>query len=220
MLLNVVLRVVAVGDPLSVGDGHRRRAWLRFGTTRAKAAIRHRPSIHIEPRGARATARHYIRDLVYGANDGIITTFAVVAGVAGGQLSATAALVVGAANLAADGLSMGVGNVLAIRAHESAREADNLPEEEAHPWKHGFATFVAFVGAGLLPLLPYLLRVPSESVFAVSSALTLAALFAVGAARASVTDGQWWRAGVEMLALGAIVAAAAYGAGALVAVVV
>ena len=149
-----------------------------------------------------------------------ITTFAVVAGVAGGQLSATAALVVGAANLAADGLSMGVGNVLAIRAHESAREADNLPEEEAHPWKHGFATFVAFVVAGLLPLLPYLLRVPSESVFAVSSALTLGSLFAVGAARGLVTDGQWWRAGVEMLALGAIVAAAAYGAGALVAVVV
>ena len=36
-------------------------------------------SLHVEPRGAAATARHYIRDVVYGANDGIITTFAVVA---------------------------------------------------------------------------------------------------------------------------------------------
>src|SRR5688500_17310389 len=105
MLLNVVLRAIAVRDPLPVGDGHRRPARLRFWATRAKAAMRHRPSIHVEPRGAKATARHYIRDLVYGANDGVITTFAVVAGVAGGQLSATAALVVGAANLAADGLS-------------------------------------------------------------------------------------------------------------------
>ena len=63
-----------------------------------------RPSIHIVPRGPLATARHYIRDLVYGASDGVVTTFAVVSGVAGGALSPTAVLVVGAANLAADGL--------------------------------------------------------------------------------------------------------------------
>ena len=51
------------------------------------------------PTATTALARHYIRDLVYGANDGIITTFAVVAGVTGGALSHTAILVVGAANL-------------------------------------------------------------------------------------------------------------------------
>src|SRR5918993_4584186 len=96
-----------------------------------------RPSIHVEPCGVVAIARHYLRDLVYGANDGIITTFAGVAGVAGGELAASVVLIIGAANLAADGLSMGVGNLLAIRAHESARAAQNLPEEEAYPWKHG-----------------------------------------------------------------------------------
>jgi VIT1/CCC1 family predicted Fe2+/Mn2+ transporter len=64
-------------------------------------------------------------------------------------------LIVGVANLAADGLSMAVGNFLSIRANESARELDNLPEEEAHPWKHGFATFAAFVVAGAVTLVPY-----------------------------------------------------------------
>src|SRR4026209_1670104 len=115
-----------------------------------------RLSIHVEPHGAAGIARHYIRDLVYGANDGIITTFAVVSGVAGGQLSQLAVLVVGAANLAADGVSMGVGNFLAIRADERAREAEGLPELERHPWKHGLATLVAFVVAGAVPLIPYL----------------------------------------------------------------
>ena len=52
-------------------------------------------------------------------------------------------VIVCAANLAADGLSMGVGNYLAIRAHEGAREADDLPEEEASPARHGLATFLA-----------------------------------------------------------------------------
>jgi VIT1/CCC1 family predicted Fe2+/Mn2+ transporter len=176
-----------------------------------------RGSLHIEPHGVLATARHYIRDLVYGANDGIITTFAVVAGVAGGSLSSVAVLVVGAANLAADGVSMGIGNLLAIRANESARAADNLPEEEAYPWKHGVATLVAFVGAGGVPLVPYVLPIADTHRLIWSGLMTMAALFVVGAARAAVTRDQWWRTGLEMLLLGGLVAAAAYGAGALTA---
>lgn len=167
-----------------------------------------------------AIARHYIKDLVYGATDGVITTFAVVAGVTGGALSHSAVLIVGAANLAADGLSMAVGNFLAIRAHESAREADDLPEEESRPWRHAAATFAAFVAAGAVPLLPYVVPAAQGKEFTWSAASTLAALFAVGAARATVTVDRWWAAGLEMLLLGVVVAAVAYGAGALIALAV
>jgi len=161
-----------------------------------------------------ATARHYIRDLVYGANDGIITTFAVVAGITGGSLSQSAVLIVGAANLAADGLSMGVGNYLAIRAHESARVVEQLPPEERHAWRHGLATFAAFATAGAVPLAPFFVPGGSLERFGWSVALTLGALFGVGAARGAVTADRWWRSGAEMLGLGVLVAAAAYGAGA------
>src|SRR5688572_7952189 len=95
-----------------------------------------RLSRHVEPRGAVEIARHYIRELIYGANDGIITTFAVVAGVAGGGLSLPVVLIIGAANLLADGLSMAAGNYLSIRAYESVLETQNLPEEEASPFRH------------------------------------------------------------------------------------
>lgn len=176
-----------------------------------------RHSIHVEPSGTVATARHYLRDLVYGANDGIITTFAVVAGVAGGQLTAAAVLIIGAANLAADGVSMGVGNFLAIRANESARAAQNLPEEEAYPWKHGLVTLVAFVIAGSVPLLPYVVPMEPGSRLLWSGVMTAVALFSVGAARAAVTVDRWWRTGLEMLLLGAAVATAAFGAGAVIA---
>ena len=164
-----------------------------------------------------AMARHYVRDLVYGANDGIITTFAVVSGAAGGALTYTAILIIGAANLAADGMSMGAGNLLAIRAHERVRAAENLPEEEAYPWKHGVATLLAFVGAGSVPLLPFLFPGEFGARALWSTGLTLAGLFIVGAARATLTRERWWRAGLETLSLGALVAAAAYGASALVA---
>lgn len=176
-----------------------------------------RGSFHVDPQGAHAIARHYIRDLVYGANDGLITTFAVVSGVAGGALSHVAVLVIGAANLAADGVSMGAGNLLAIRADERARAADGLPELETYPWKHGLATLLAFVVAGAIPLVPFLMPIAASSRFTASTASTFGALFVLGCVRGLVTREPWWRTGLETLALGAVVAVAAYGAGLLVA---
>ena len=56
--------------------------------------------------------------------------------------------------------------------------------------------------------------------FALSIALTFLAMFAVGASRALIADLRWWRAGCEMLGLGGVVAALAYGSGAIVAAMV
>ncbi|HET7698985.1 MAG TPA: VIT1/CCC1 transporter family protein [Vicinamibacterales bacterium] len=165
-----------------------------------------------EPVGALAIVRHYIRDVVYGANDGLITTFAVVVGAVGGGLSPRAMLILGSANLFADGLSMGVGNYLSIRAHESALAAQQRLPEEAHPARHGAMTLLAFVAAGAVPLAPFTIGV--ELAFALSVVLTFAMLFTVGALRAMVTADRWWVGGLEMLLLGGSVALAAYGSGA------
>lgn len=175
---------------------------------------RPRLSVHQEPTGALAIARHYIRDLVYGANDGLITTFAVVVGAVGGGLSPRAMLILGSANLFADGLSMGVGNYLSIRSHESALAALGAPEEEARPVRHGLATLVAFVAAGAVPLVPFALGAAADLGLAWSVALTFTMLFTVGALRALVTVERWWIGGFEMLLLGVAVAIAAYAAGA------
>ena len=179
-----------------------------------------RASQHAEPHGALQIARHYVRELVYGANDGIITTFAVVAGVSGGGLPLRVVLIIGAANLFADGLSMGVGNYLSIRAHESVLQAQQQPEQEASPVRHGIATFAAFVMAGALPLVPYMIPNLHIDRFALSAVFTLVALFAVGASRALIANVSWWLGGFEMFALGALVAAAAYSSGAVVAALV
>lgn len=170
-----------------------------------------------EPHGARAIAQHYLGDLVYGANDGIITTFAVVAGVAGASLSERTVLAVGVANLLADGLSMAVGNYHSIRSSESVRRAQGLPVREPYPVRHGGATFAAFVAAGLVPLLPYVLHTPPEWRFTSALIATMTTLFVVGSMRAAVTADRWWRSGFEMLALGAVVAFVAYFAGSFVA---
>lgn len=58
----------------------------------------------------------FLSDFIYGAIDGAITTFAVVAGVAGAGLEASIVIILGLANIAADGFSMAVSNYLGTRA--------------------------------------------------------------------------------------------------------
>jgi VIT1/CCC1 family predicted Fe2+/Mn2+ transporter len=81
--------------------------------------------------------------------------------------------------------------------------------------KHGTATFVGFIVAGLVPLLAYVVPLADGAQFGTAVALTLSTLFAVGAARAFVTHLAWLRSGLEMLAVGALAAAVAYAIGAL-----
>lgn len=75
--------------------------------------------------------RSYLRDFVYGGIDGAVTTFAVVAGVVGAELAAGVVIVLGLANLVADGFSMGVSSLIGYRTEQQQRaRARRL--EEAH----------------------------------------------------------------------------------------
>jgi vacuolar iron transporter family protein len=216
-----------------------------------------------------------IKSLVYGGLDGIITTFAVVAGVAGADLSAGIVLILGFANLFADGISMAIGDFLSTRAEteyneaERARElwevenypegeklelaelyeAKGIPKEDAEklvsilaehkdawvdvmmaeelgiieeresPLKNALVTFFSFAIFGFVPLVAYVLAraVPflAENTFIVACLLTAITLFGLGAQKVRITNKNWFVSGAEMLILGGIAAAAAYGIGAL-----
>ncbi len=157
---------------------------------------------------------HHIGDLVFGANDGIVTTFAVVSGVSGAALSPRIAIVLGLANLLADGFAMGAGNYLGMRSEQDYQRSIGaaLREGRTHALGHGAAIFVAFLLAGSVPLLPFLI-VPAEWMFATSCLATAATLFVVGSLRTLVTQARWFISGLEMLAVGSVAAAAAYGVG-------
>lgn len=95
--------------------------------------------MRLDPHG---TLRTYLKQIVYGGNDGIITTFAIVAGFAGAQAHGTAAfgalavLVFGMANLTADAVSMGMGEFLSGRSNRDlyhARHAEAQVTAAADP---------------------------------------------------------------------------------------
>ncbi|POG57008.1 VIT1/CCC1 transporter family protein [Haloferax marisrubri] len=160
----------------------------------------------------------YLPELIYGANDGIVTTFAVVAGVAGASLSPSIVIVLGFANLFADGFSMGMSNYLSERSEEDyhdARGDGHARTDGKTPVRTAAATFAAFIVAGWAPLFPYVLRL--EPLFPVSIAVTAAAFFAVGASRSLVTNRSWLANGVEMFVVGMAAATVAYVVGNLLA---
>jgi VIT1/CCC1 family predicted Fe2+/Mn2+ transporter len=215
-------------------------------------------------------ARSYLRDLVYGAIDGSVTTFSVVAAVAGAGLSPAIVIVLGVANLIADGFSMAAGNFLATRTEEERRRRVRRTEEahidqypagereevrqilakkgfagsdleravevitadrrqwvdtmlrEEHgmslhggsPWRAAAATFAAFVGVGLLPLLSFAAQTvwPGSvgSPFAWSAVLTGVAFFGIGAAKGPFVGQGWALSGLETLGVGGAAAALSY----------
>jgi VIT1/CCC1 family predicted Fe2+/Mn2+ transporter len=91
----------------------------------------------------------YLAEVVYGANDGIVTTFAVVAGVAGAALDPGIVVILGVANRLADGFSMGLRSYLSHQSDLTYQAAVGEATDGAKSPKGTAAvTFLAFVFVG------------------------------------------------------------------------
>lgn len=225
----------------------------------------------IGARIASATQHSYLGDFVLGAVDGTITTFALVAGVAGADLRPAVAIVLGMANLLADGISMAVGNYLNVRSSqqliEKARRIEEIhiervPEGEREEirqifqakgfegpvldevvevitrdhrrWvdtmitdelglpldtpsalRAGATTFIAFLLAGTVPLLPYFIAAgqPPATIFRMSAAAAGVTFFCIGVWKGMVVHRRWWLSGLETFGIGSFAALVAYGVG-------
>lgn len=153
---------------------------------------------------------YYIGDIVYGANDGIITTFAVIAGAAGAGFSSGVIIVLGIANLIADGFSMGASRYLSLKSEQDIEGAKN---DGRDPIADGFATFASFVVVGTLPLIPFFIPSAAENAFTVSATATAITFFIVGAARSLVIKTHPLIAGFEMLVVGGVASIIAFALG-------
>lgn len=244
-----------------------KRAYADSDVEMSRQAHENPPEKHQTEQG------RYIKSTVYGGLDGIITTFAVVAGVAGASLSAGVVLILGFANLIADGLSMAIGDYLSTKAEneyaaaERERElweidnypegekrelvelyvAKGLPEPEARsvvdviarqrqawadvmmveelgilqndesPVANAVATFLSFCVFGFVPLVAHVVSFAAPALrpyaFGTSCVMTAVTLFALGTLKVRITGRPWLKSGLEMLLVGGLAAAAAYGVG-------
>ncbi|UWR21831.1 VIT1/CCC1 transporter family protein [Sulfitobacter sp. S190] len=116
------------------------------------------------------------------------------------------------------------GEVLEKATQEIARNERNwidlmlsyeygLASEEPDPRGAAIATFAAFMVAGAVPLVPFVLGLPNP--FFISIIATLLTFFLIGTGKSRWSLSRWWRSGFETLLIGGIAALIAYGVGGL-----
>jgi VIT1/CCC1 family predicted Fe2+/Mn2+ transporter len=222
----------------------------------------------IRQRISSATAHSYLGDFVLGAVDGTVTTFAVVTGAAGAGLHSNVALVLGVANLLADGFSMAAGNYLSTKSARQVvervrrveeRHIEMVPEGEREEIRQIFAakgfsgplldqivdvitrdrrrwvdtmiteefglalenpsplraagsTYIAFVLAGIVPLVPLMMAGQAKPpvIFQTSALLTAGIFFLIGVCKGHVVHRPLLASGLETLFIGSAAAGLSY----------
>lgn len=160
--------------------------------------------------------KKYLPEFVYGATDGTVTTFAVVAGAMGASLSSAVILILGFANLLADGFSMAISNYLSVKSKNELHKKKRY-QHANKPRKTAFATFAAFVIVGLVPLISFVLGIYIPLVysyqFVISIVLTAVSFLAIGAIRGLVVGKHPVKSSLETLLIGGIAALLSYTVG-------
>ena len=165
--------------------------------------------------------RKYLPEFVYGGMDGAITTFAVVSGVIGASLSSIIVLILGFANLFADGFSMSISNYLSIKSKNEL-----IKNSGKHPAKSALATFFSFLLIGFIPMLSFVVAFITKNPaiiknqFRYSIILTGLAFLTVGWFRGEVTQKHKFKSAIETLVIGAIAALLAFAVGRFISVLV
>lgn len=162
--------------------------------------------------------RKYLPEFVYGGIDGAVTTFAVVAGALGASLSSVVVIILGLANILADGFSMAISNYLSVKSQSELNIGNkhfvkHSPELK-NPFKTGLATFISFIGIGFIPLFSFILAIfvpmTEYSKLTLSIMLTAFAFLVVGGAKGLIVKKSIPRSALETLIIGSVAAFLAY----------
>lgn len=153
----------------------------------------------------------YLPEFVYGSIDGTITTFAIVAGIAGASLSPIIALILGISNVLADGFSMASSNYLSEKS--KIDEDKNIKIKNEKALKTALATFLSFVMVGFMPIIPflftenfYLQNLGVYKPFFFSTILTLITFIFIGYIRGKISNQNKYKTSFETLAVGSTAA--------------
>jgi vacuolar iron transporter family protein len=145
-----------------------------------------------------------VRAGVFGVQDGIVSTFGLVMGVAGAQVSPETVLIAGIAGAFSGAVSMGAGEYVSVKVQRELLEARGVGRVgggNVRPLRAATANSGLFVLGAAFPLLPFVVLVGAPAVL-VSTALSVTALFATGALLTRLTHRSPLTSGLRMLVIG------------------
>ncbi len=155
-----------------------------------------------------------IRAGIFGVQDGVVSNFGLVMGVAGAQISPGAVLIAGAAGLVSGALSMGAGEYVSVRTQREllAIGAEVDDDANVNPYRAAAANAGLFAIGGLVPLLPFVFTAGWVAVVT-AVVLSMIVLFTAGAILTRLTKRGVLRSGLRMLVIGGGAGALGYALG-------
>jgi VIT1/CCC1 family predicted Fe2+/Mn2+ transporter len=151
----------------------------------------------------------FLRDAIFAANDGVVTTFAVISGSLGANLGANVVVILGFANLFADGFSMASGIYLGSKSESDfEKKRGNAHWKQDAPLAQGLVTFISFVVSGFVPLIPFVFKM--DNPFKNSVVFVILFLLLVGALKGRFSGKSMIRGAGEMLMVGGLASTVAY----------
>ena len=157
-----------------------------------------------------------MREVVFGYQDGLVSTLALVAGFVGAVQSVSIILLAGLIEIVAGAVSMGLGAYNSSKSEQEFARAHKHSIPFVSPIKLGGTMSAAFVGGALLVLFPFVFAYPVFTLFCWSCVLGVIGLFVVGSLRSRYTHKGWLRSGLEMTLVGVVAVVLAYVLGYLV----
>lgn len=143
----------------------------------------------------RKGASDYLRSGFFGAEDSLVSTTGLVAGIAAGSQDPKLVLLAGLVAVSVEALSMGAGQYLSQKA------VDEMDGNKASPIGTGFIMFISYLLAGAIPIIPMaLISYPASLI--VSLAAALMTLYIIGYIKGKIVNRPPGRSGLEVLIIG------------------
>ncbi|QBI21723.1 hypothetical protein ER308_20590 [Egibacter rhizosphaerae] len=144
-----------------------------------------------------------IRAGVFGIQDGIVSNFGLIMGVAGAQIDPAAVIVSGVAGIVSGSISMGAGEYVSVRTQGEMLAAGRAVDEEenVNPYRAAAANGGLFAIGGSVPLFPFFFATGWVAVV-ISVVMSVAALFVAGAILTRVTRRHPLVSGLRLLVIG------------------
>ena len=152
-----------------------------------------------------------IRDQIFGATDGTISTLAVVAGVSGANVSNFIILIAGASAMLAEAISMGFSSYISSKVRKDILAAKRKFDGEK-PFSEGVMFWLATMGGGFVSIIPFLFPALQHPLW-FSIMLSMIFLFAIGAHAGNITKTPWLKKGLQTAAIGLVASVITYAVG-------
>jgi VIT1/CCC1 family predicted Fe2+/Mn2+ transporter len=153
---------------------------------------------------SKQTVEAYIRNFIFGIEDGLVSTVGLLSGIAAADVPRTTIVLTGVVLVIVEAFSMGVGSLL---SESSAEEYVLKKTSLRRTASAATIMFVSYLVAGMIPLFPYFFA-SDGAALVISVGASLVALFVLGFVSARRFNISGWRSGIRMFVLGGIAIAA------------